>query len=106
MSLLASIRPTATTETVLYTVPASKKSVVNITYNNTNSSAVSYIRIGVQEAAGAFASKDYIVYDLIVYPNGSPGQITGIVLSQNQSIRVYVSAATVNFHCNGLEESE
>ena len=105
MSLLASVRPTATTETVLYTVPTAKKAVVNITFNNCNSSANAYIRLGIQAVAGAFADSNYILYDLPIYPNGSPVQITGIVLAAGNSIRVYSSTATVNFHCNGIVEN-
>lgn len=105
MSLLASVRPTATTETVLYTVPASKKAIINITVAVAAGNGPASIRIGIQETAGAFASKDYILYDYNIYGGELPVQITGIALSASQSVRVYVSSAVVNFHVNGIVEN-
>lgn len=106
VGLLASVRPTATTETNVYTVPASYKAIVNLTFMAANVGAVGpvYIRVGVQDAAGAFVDKDYLLYDYPVFGGQMPEQITGIALTAGESIRVYVSAAVVNFHVNGIEE--
>lgn len=104
MSLLNSTRPAATTETTLYTVPSAYKAVVNIYATNVSGTIDAQIRVGVQSSVGAFAAKDYIVYDLSLAQN-EYWERTGIALTSNQSIRVYTDVATVNFHCNGLEES-
>ena len=104
MSLLASVRPAATTETVLYTVPAAKKAIVNIYAVNVNTFVPAKIRLGIQAISGAFASKDYEIYDLELAQNEF-WERTGIPLSSGQSIRIYTDLATVNFHVNGLEET-
>lgn len=101
--LLASVRPAATTETVIYTVPASYDAVVNLKIANTNATGVVSIRLGIQATAGAFASKDYIYYDYPLPANGDPIELTGISLTAGNSIRAYVNVATVNFHVNGIE---
>ena len=105
MSLLASLRPAATTETNLYTVPVAKKAVVNLTINNVSGSIQSLVRVGIQDAAGAFAAEDYILYDYPLTPNTLPIQITGIALTAGQSIRVYSGVGTVNYHVNGIVET-
>lgn len=105
MSLLASVRPTATTETALYTVPASKKAVVNVTVLNTGT-IKARIRIGQKSTNTTLSATDFIyAYDLTIGPGDPPFQITGIALSASQAIRVYTDLATVNFHVNGLEEN-
>jgi hypothetical protein len=105
MSLLASVRPAATTETALYAVPAAKKSVVNVTVLNTGT-ANARIRIGQKATNTALAAADHIyAYDLLLSPLDPPFQITGIALSALQALRVYTDVATVNFHVNGLEEN-
>lgn len=105
MSLLASVRPSAATETALYTVPASRKAVVNITVLNTGT-ARARIRIGQKATNTTLAAADHIyAYDLIIGPGDPPFQITGVTLTASQAIRVYTDLGTVNFHVNGLEEN-
>ena len=105
MSLLASVRPSAATETALYAVPASKKAVVNVTVLNTGT-ANARIRIGQKATNTTLAAADQIyAYDLLLSPFDPPFQITGIALSTLQALRVYTDVATVNFHVNGLEEN-
>jgi hypothetical protein len=105
MSLLASVRPSATTETALYVVPSAKKAVVNLTVINTGTVGAT-IRIGQKSTNTTLDAADFIyAYDYTISPGDSPFQITGIALSASQAIRVYSSLATVNFHVNGLEEN-
>jgi hypothetical protein len=104
--LLASLRPTATTETVLYTVPASTQAMVNVYAMNMIGTTAAKIRVGVQDTAGAFASKDYRFYDFVLDVTGGPVELmTGVPLDADQSIRVYTDVATVNFHVDGCEET-
>lgn len=101
-NIFGSSRPTATTETVLYTVPSGKEAIVNILAVCANGSTAK-IRIGVQSVAGAFAAKDYIAYDYTINAN-IPWERTGIALTAGNSIRVYTDTATVNFHYHSLEQ--
>ena len=105
MSLLASVRPSATTETALYAVPAAKKAVVNITVINTGT-VRARIRIGQKTTNTTLAAADQIyAYDYVISPGDPPFQVTGIALTALQALRVYTDVATVNFHVNGLEEN-
>jgi len=104
MSLLASLRPSASSQTELYTVPPGKKAVLNIYAVNVIAATPAKIRVGIQAAEGSFSDEDYEVYDLEL-ANNEFWEKTGIALTENQSIRVYVDEATVNFHVNGIIES-
>lgn len=105
MSLLASIRPAATTETVLYTVPPSQKGIVNVLItNNAGSNLETLVRFGIQSSVAAFSDVDYVIYDLQL-ENNDFWEMTGIALTAGQSLRVYTTVNTINFKCFGLLET-
>ncbi len=101
-NVFGSIRPSATTETVLYTVPPGREAIVNI-LAVCASGYVANIRIGVQSTAGAFAAKDYVLYDYNLNANDF-WERTGIALTAGNSIRVYTDQPVVNFHYHAVEE--
>lgn len=102
-NVFGSTRPNAVTETVLYTVPAGRESVVNI-IAVCASGFIANIRVGVQTVAGSFAAKDYVVYDYTLLSN-QYWERTGIALTAGNSIRVYTDNPNVNFHYHAMEEN-
>lgn len=102
-AILAQQRPSATTNTTLYTVPAAYKAAVNIKAINTSTTA-SAIRIGIQTASGAVSNIDYVVYDYSLPGDGLPLILTGEILPASTNVFVYTANATVNFHLSGQLE--
>jgi len=95
--------PSATTNTTLYTVPASTQTVVStIVVCNQSSSPTTY-RIAIRPAGAALASQHYIAYDVAVGGSDSTSITLGITLATTDVVTVYAGAATVSFNLFGTE---
>lgn len=95
--------PNATTNTDLYTVPASTQTVVStLTVCNRGSSATTY-RIAVRPAAAALANQHYIAYDANLPANSTVTLTLGIALASTDVLTVYAGAAQVTFIAFGVE---
>jgi glucose-6-phosphate dehydrogenase assembly protein OpcA len=94
---------TATTNTNLYTVPASTSTVVStIVVCNQASSAGTY-RIAVRPAGAAIAAQHYVVYGATVAASDSTALTLGITLAATDIVTVFASAATMSFTLFGSE---
>ena len=94
---------TATTNTNLYTVPASTQTVVStITVCNQASTAGTF-RIAVRPAGATIAAQHYIAYDTPIAANDTTALTLGITLGATDIITVYASAATMSFSAFGSE---
>lgn len=101
--VLGQNNPAATTNTTLYTVPASTAAVVStITICNQASSAATY-RIAVRPAGASIDPKHYIVYGATVAASDSTALTLGITLATTDVITVYASTATLSFNAYGSE---
>ena len=103
---LGQSNPSATTETVLYTVPSATSAVVStLTICNQASSAATY-RIAVRPSAdGTTAAKHWIVYGATVGGSDTTALTLGLTLATGDTIRVYGSTATLSFSAFGSEIS-
>lgn len=94
---------TATTNTNLYTVPASTSTVVStIVICNQAASAATY-RIAVRPAGAAVDSRHYIVYGATVAASDSTALTLGLTLATTDIVTVYASASTLSFALFGSE---
>jgi hypothetical protein len=94
---------TATTNTNLYTAPASTQTVVStLVIANQAASAATY-RIGIRVAGAAVALHQYIAYDVSIAANDSTALTLGITLGAADQVFVYASAATLTFTMFGNE---
>ena len=99
---LGSADLTATTDTLLYTVPASSLATLNIRVANRNSTTVAIrVAIGTGEAP---AVEDYIDYDFLVAANGVL-EDSGIVCSAGEKVWAYSSMDGVSVRVHGFEEA-
>jgi hypothetical protein len=94
--------PAATTLTTVYTVPSSNYSVFNVSFTNTNATAVT-IRLAIASLATPVAS-EYIEYDTTIIAKGV-FERTGIVAQGGLQVVVYCSSAAVNVNVYGIETS-
>lgn len=101
--VLAQSAPSATTNTTLYTVPASTQTVIStMTIANRASSQGSY-RIAVRPAAATLANQHYIAYDVPIQANDTTALTLGITLNATDVITIYASSADFSFGLFGSE---
>lgn len=104
-SILGQVAPAATTETTLYTVPASTNAIISTIAVANRSSSDATFRISCSVNGAATATKDYIAYDVTCSGNGSNYFTLGISLGDTDIIRVYASSANLSFTAFGTELS-
>ena len=101
--ILGQSAPTASTDTSVYTVPASTLSVVNINVLNRSGSNPVNVRIALA-AGGTPSSSEYIEYDVTVPAKGVVER-TGIALNAGKQVIVYVSTGDASVSVYGLEQA-
>jgi hypothetical protein len=103
--VLGQSNPAATTNTTLYTVPASTSAVVStITICNQASAAATY-RIAVRPAGASIAAQHWIVYGATVAASDTTALTLGVTLATTDVVTVYASTATLSFNAYGSEIS-
>lgn len=91
----------ATTNTTVYTVPASKVATFNVNVLNRTGANVT-ARLAIC-ASGSPSNSEYFEYDATIPPNGVLER-TGIVASAGKNLVVYASATGVSVNVCGFEE--
>ncbi len=94
----------ATTNTSIYTVPASTVAVVSINVVNRNASAVVIRLMHLNGAIGTLAVEDYIEFDITIPANGILER-TGIVMTATHVIGAFSDTANVTVQVWGMERS-
>ena len=94
---------TTTSDTTVYTVPASTFTVLTVNVVNRSSSASASIRIAVASSATP-GPAEYIEYDASLVANGVLER-TGIVMDAGKLLIVYASAADISCVVMGIETS-
>lgn len=100
--ILGSADLAATTNTTLYTVPATTFTVATVSICNRGPSSV-LVRLSLSATASP-AANEYIEYDITIPPKGVIER-TGLVLDAAKLIVVYSSAASVSAVAFGIETS-
>ena len=93
----------ATTNTTVYTVPASTLSVVNINIVNRSTSASADVRVALASTATP-QNSEFIEYDAIIPPRGVLER-TGIAINATEKVVVYASTANCSVNVYGLEQT-
>lgn len=100
--VLGQSNPAATTDTTLYTVPASTQTVVStITVANLGSTGT--FRVAVRPAGASIANQHYVVYDATLNANDSITLTLGITLEATDVITVRASNTSFAFQAFGSE---
>jgi hypothetical protein len=103
--VLGQSAPSATTDTTLYTVPASTQTVVStIVVSNRSATAGSY-RIAVRPLGAGISNQHYLAYDVAVGGGDSTTLTLGITLGATDVITVRASTADMSFSAFGSEIS-
>jgi glucose-6-phosphate dehydrogenase assembly protein OpcA len=103
--VLGQSKPSATTATTLYTVPASTQAVVStIVIANLTATAATF-RIAVRVAGATLADSQYVAYDITVGASDSTALTLGVTLNATDVVTVYSSTANLTFTAFGSEIS-
>jgi hypothetical protein len=100
--VLGQSNPAATTDTTLYTVPASTSTVVS-TISVANLGTSGTFRIAIRPAGAAIANQHYIAFDVAVNANDSMMFTLGITLAATDVITVQASNTSFAFSAYGTE---
>jgi len=101
--VLGQSTPSASSDTTLYTVPASTQAVCStLSICNTTSAAITY-RVAVRPAGETIATKHYIAFDASVAANDSILLTLGITLAATDVVTVRAGATGVAFCLFGAE---
>ena len=97
--------PSATTDTTLYTVPASTSTVVStLAIANRGATAATY-RVAVRPAGASIANTHYIAYDASILANDGILLTIGMTLAATDVVTVRASTADTTFSLFGSEIS-
>lgn len=101
--VLGQSAPAATTETLLYTVPALKSTTIStITVCNRGATAATF-RVSISPAGAATANQHYMYYDQTLSAYSTWAATLGITLATTDVIRIYASSANLSFNMFGVE---
>lgn len=100
--VLGQSAPSATTETTLYTVPASTSAVCS-TLAICNRGVSTTVRVAVRPAGATLANSHYIVYGATISANDSMFLTLGITLATTDVVTVYAGTADTTFSLYGSE---
>lgn len=101
--ILGQSAPNATTETDLYTVPASTSAVSSTIVVCNRSATAATFRVSASAAGGATANKDYLFYDVSLSGNSTFTATIGITLATTDKVRIYASTADLSFTLFGAQ---
>ena len=101
--VLAQSKPSATTLTDSYTVPASTTAVISsIVICNQSATATSF-RISIAKAGAADTAAQYLYYDVSIDGNDTFVATIGATLAATDVVRVYNTLATLSFNIFGVQ---
>lgn len=101
--VLGQSAPSATTNTDIYTVPATTSTVVStIVVANRAATAATY-RIAIRPVGATLANQHYIAYDVTVGAGDSTTLTLGITLATTDVVTIYASTANLSFSVFGSE---
>jgi hypothetical protein len=101
--VLGQSSPSATTNTTLYTCPASTQTVIStITICNQAATSGTY-RIAIRPNGATLSAEHYIVYDASIQANSTAAYTLGITIDASDLVTVYSSSATMSFNAFGSE---
>ena len=101
--VLGQTNPSATTNTTLYTCPASTQTVIStITICNQAGTSGTY-RIAIRPNGATISAEHYIVYDASIPANSTTAYTLGMTIDASDVVTVYASSTSMSFNAFGSE---
>jgi hypothetical protein len=101
--VLGQIAPTATTNTNVYTVPASTETVVSTIFVCNRGATAATYRIAIRKNGNSISNEHYLAYDALILANDAVAITVGCTLDAADVITVYASTASLSFNVFGSE---
>jgi len=112
--VLAQLNPSATTETILYTVPRREGTGVNSKFPaqttvsslvicNRDGTTADTFRVRIKVKNASDDNKQFIYYNKSVNAKDTLAAVIGITLSESDVIEVYATNGTLSFNLFGVE---
>lgn len=101
--VLGQIKPSATTDTTLYTVPSSTQSVCSTLSVCNTASATATFRVRVKINNAADDDKQYLMFDTPIVAKDTLLLTFGATLGAGDVVRVYSSNGSISFQLFGSE---
>lgn len=101
--VLGQSAPAATTDTTVYTVPASTEAVISTVVVTNRSATARTFRIAIRPNGAALANQHYVVYDSTVNANDIVALSLGLTADATDVITVYASSGDLSFGVFGSE---
>ena len=103
IKVLGQVAPSATTTTVLYTVPnLAQTTVSSLVICNRNSGNQTF-RVSIHVAGAGADNKQFIFFDKEITANNTLSVVIGITLNQADVVKVYSSTSDMSFNIFGVE---
>ena len=103
IKVLGQLDPSATTTTVLYTVPdLAQTTVSSLVICNRTGSAITF-RVSVHVANASANDRQFLFFDESLAATTTRTVVIGMCLSQSDVLKVYASAVDVSFNLFGVE---
>lgn len=101
--VLGQVATAATTDTTLYTVPASTEAVISTLIVANREASAATFRIAIRPDGATLADEHYIAYDVAVGAADSTTLTLGLTLNAADVITVRASTADLTFSVFGSE---
>jgi len=105
IKVLGQSAPSATTETVLYTVPAATSTVASSLVVCNRGTSDTTFRVSISVGGGATANEDYIYYDVILAQADTFIATVGLTMAASDVVRVYAGNGNLSFSLYGVERT-
>lgn len=101
--VLGQSAPAATTNTNVYTVPASTQAVISTIFITNRGTTDGTFDIAIRPAGETLANKHYIAKNVLLFSESLTAITSGITLGATDVITVYASTANFSFNVSGSE---
>ena len=101
--VLGQVAPAATTDTVVYTVPATTNTTISSVTICNRAATTATFRLYVAVAGAALDNKQYIYYDQTIDGNSTYIATIGITLNTTDVLKIYCSTANFSVSAFGIE---
>ena len=103
LKVLGQSAPAAATDTNIYTVPASRATVVSSLTVCNRGAAEGTFRVAVRPAGAVIAAAHYIYFDAPLAAKATLAATLGLTLATTDVVTVRASSADFSFHLYGSE---
>jgi glucose-6-phosphate dehydrogenase assembly protein OpcA len=101
--VLGQVATDATTDTTLYTVPASTETIISTLIVANRGETIAAYRIAIRPDSATLANEHYIAYDVTVGAKDSTTLTLGLTINAADVITVRASTANLTFSAFGSE---